>query len=71
MNLVGRMDVLKGQQLIEETLHNGAALSCFEKMLVHQNVDIQLAADLCSGKYQLAKAKYITPIPSPLSGKNK
>ena len=65
------MDVLKGQQLIEETLHNGAALARFEKMLVHQNVDVRLAADLCSGDYKLAKAKYVTVILSPLSGTNK
>ncbi|XP_046652473.1 thymidine phosphorylase-like [Daphnia pulicaria] len=69
LNSVGRTDVSKGQQLIEETLHNGAALACFEKMLVHQNVDVRLAADLCSGGYQLTRAKYVTAIHSPLSGR--
>lgn len=71
LNSVGRTDASKGQQLIEETLHNGAALACFEKMLVHQNVDVRLAADLCSGGYQLTRAKYVTAILSPLSGMNK
>lgn len=65
------MDISKGEKLIEQTLQNGAALACFEKMLVHQNVDVRLAAELCSGGQTLARAKYVTAILSPSSGTNK
>lgn len=69
LNSVGRMDISKGEKLIEQTLQNGAALACFEKMLVHQNVDVRLAAELCSGGQTLARAKYVTAILSPSSGR--
>lgn len=69
--LAGRTDLEQGEMLIEKVLQNGTALACFEKMLVHQNVDSQLAADLCSGKKRLAVAKHITPILAASSGKSK
>lgn len=71
MNSANQTDILKGQRLIEETLQNGSALGIFEKMLVYQGVDNQLAADLCSGRQVLAKAKHVTPILASTSGMEK
>lgn len=68
LNSAGRATIEEGQELIGETLHNRSALACFEKMLVHQNVDSQLAADLCSGGQVLAGAKFVTPFPATSSG---
>lgn len=70
LNLVGRTDVATGQRLIEDTLHNGAALACFEKMLVHQCVEPQLAANLCLGVNVMATAKHITQLLAQSSGTN-
>lgn len=68
LNSADQADPIEGRQLIEETLHNGTALACFEKMLVQQNVDRQLAADLCSGNKVLDTAKHVTPILASNSG---
>lgn len=60
-----------GQEMIAQVLDDGSALECFKQMLIQQDVDAQLAADLCAGKPVLARSKYVTPILSPSDGKKK
>lgn len=70
LHSVGRATVEEGQQMIEEVLCDGSALARFEKMLIHQNVDPQLAAELCSGAQVLPRSKYVTPLVAPSSGES-
>lgn len=66
---VGKADSAeKGQEMIRRVLNNGTALMCFEQMLVQQEVDPQLAADLCSGVPVLPQAKYVSQIRAPCTG---
>ena len=59
-----------GRQMIIDTLTNGEALNRFERMLVNQNVDPDLARSLCSGAQSLPLAKYRTPLTAKSSGNN-
>ena len=68
LNSAGRASIDQGQDLIAETLQDGSAMACFEKMLVHQNVHEKIAADLCSGELVLAGAKYVTQCLATSSG---
>lgn len=63
-------DVEMGEQLIEDSLKNGTALDRFQRMLVMQGVDAQLANDLCSGIVGVLPAsRYVTPLFAPVSGR--
>jgi len=64
-------DVSQGRQMIAETINNGTALRRFEKMLINQYVDPEVARELCHGDVNkiLPKAKLSTPLTVASAGR--
>ncbi|KAK3096926.1 hypothetical protein FSP39_004832 [Pinctada imbricata] len=73
LHMIGKVSTLtEGCNKIRETLQNGTAMKCFERMLVEQGVNENVASQLCDIQNDvfdvLPKAKYVTPITTSRSG---
>ena len=72
LETVGKAENLsQGREMIEEIINSGAALSTFKRMLVNQNVDPEVAKELCHGDVNkiLPRAKLSTPLTVSSAGR--